>query len=206
MHPAEALTRLARAARWHRRTLGIAAAVVCLFASLSALTPPDPETANVLVATRALEAGMQLADADLRVVAMPLTMVPDQAIGDPSEAVGRTLTGTLTSGSVLTRASTLSGRDASDGANEQLVPFRVPDAATVALLHVGDRISVVGATVDGAAIDLATDVRIAALPTPASGGSFGGESGALIVVAADPATASRLAAASGQMRMAIILR
>lgn len=206
MHLAESFSRLARAARWHRRTLGILAAVVCLFASLSALTPHEPETTEVLVATRALPAGTQLSAADVQVVAMPLPWVPDQAVADLAEVVGRTLTGALTRGSVLTAASTLNGRDPGSAANERLVPFRVPDAATVALLQVGDLISVVGASMDGGAVDLAIDVRVAALPAPASGGAFGGESGALVVVAADPATASRLAAASGQMRMAIVLR
>lgn len=206
MHLAEAISRLARAARWHRRALGITAAVVCLFAVLSAITPPKPETASVLVATRQLAAGTQLASADVRVVAMPVAFVPDLALGDPAEAVGRTLTSALTTGSVLTGASTLSGRDPAGGSDERLVPFRVPDAAIVALLQVGDRISVVGATVDGAAIDLAVDVRVAALPAPGGSGSFGGESGALIVVAADPATASRLAAASGHLRMTVVLR
>lgn len=182
------------------------AAVVCLFAALSALAPPQPETASALVAARTLSSGSLVAEDDLRVVDMPVDLVPEGALADPSEVVGRTLTAALTTGSVVTTASTLSGREGVAGPDERLVPFRVPDATTAALLQVGDRISVVGATVDGGAVDLATGVRVAALPAAADSGSLGGgESGALVVVAADAQTAATLAAASTQMRMAIVL-
>lgn len=206
MNPAEFLNRLTRTIRWHRRALGAVAAVVCLFAVLSALAPPKPETAAALVANRALTAGSLIAEGDLRVIDMPADLIPEGALAQPSEVVGRTLTAALTEGSVLTTASTLSGREGVAGPDERLVPFRVPDATTAALLQVGDRISVVGATVDGTAVDLATGVRVAALPAAASsGGLAGGESGALVVVAADVQTAATLAAASTQMRMAIVL-
>ena len=99
----------------------------------------------------------------------------------------------------------LNGRETSSG-DERLVPFRVPDAATVALLQVGDRITVVGSTMDGGVVDLATDVRVAALPVSQSSGLGGGESGGLVVVAANAETAARLAAASSQMRMAIVMQ
>lgn len=205
MNPPELLIRLARAARWHRRGLGIAAAVVCLFATLSALTQPGVETAPAVVAARELRAGTQLAAADLQLVQLPLTAIPEKALTEVSAALGRTLTGSLTRGSVLTAVSTLSATESGAGPGEQLVPFRVPDAAAVSLLQVGDRITVVGASVDGSAIDVATNVRVAALPV-AAGGAWGGESGALVVVAADPQTAARLAAAASQMRLAIVLQ
>ncbi len=206
MNLADLSSRVSRTVRWHRRPIGITAAVVCLFASLSALAPPQPETTPVLVATRALTAGSLLSEADVRLTDFPVSGVPDSAVTDPARAVGRTLTASVTRGSVITDVSTLQGGDDGARADERLVPFRVPDAATVTLLKVGDRITVVGATVEGAAIDLATDVRVAALPTRGESSSFSGESGALIVVAADPETAARLAAASSQMRMAIVLR
>ncbi len=204
MNPTELLTRLGRFIRWHRRGLGAIAAMICLFATLSALAPAQPESAPVLVATKALPAGSTLAAADVQLIQMPLGLLPDQALADPQAAIGRVLTGALTQGSVLTSANMLSGRDATS-ADERLVPFRVPDAATVALLQVGDRITVVGSTMDGGAVDLATNVQIAALPTPGSTG-MGPESGALVVVSADAETAARLAAASSQMRMAIVMQ
>ena len=136
--PAEAFTRLARAARWHRRSLGTVAAVICLFAVLTLLAPAKPETALALVASHPHAAGTLLTETDLRVSEIPLDYLPEGALGDSAEAVGRTLTGALTAGSVLTTASTLSGRDGSAGPNERLVPFRVPDATTGALLQVGE--------------------------------------------------------------------
>ena len=78
---------------------------------------------------------------------MPVDLVPKER-WPIRPRLSRTLTAALTTGSVVTTASTLSGRDVA-GQDERLVPFRVPDATTAALLQVGDRISVVGATVDG---------------------------------------------------------
>lgn len=195
---------LLRAARWHRRSLGIVAAAICLFAALSALSPPQPETRSILVAAHDLAAGSKITAADLRSVEMPVELAPQGALDDASQAIGRTLTGGLTTGSPLTTASILNPRDPQAGPDERLVPIRLPDQASVALLQVGDRITVVGATVDGGAIELANGVRVAALPNP-TGGTLGGESGALVVVAADAETAARLAAASSQMRLAIVL-
>ena len=205
MNPTELLTRLTRFAKWHRRGLGVLAATICLFASLSALAPARPESSPVVVAARALSAGSTLAEADLQVIQLPMELMPDQALHDPAEAIGRILTGSLTRGSVVTSANILNGRETSSG-DERLVPFRVPDAATVALLQVGDRITVVGSTMDGGVVDLATDVRVAALPVSQSSGLGGGESGGLVVVAANAETAARLAAASSQMRMAIVMQ
>ena len=198
------LNQLLRAARWHRRTLGIAAAVACLFATLSALSPPQPQTTPVVVAAHELAAGSQLGAADLTTIEMPVELVPADALSEPAQAIGRTLTGGLTAGSPFTTASILNPRDPQAGPDERLVPIRLPDPASVALLQVGDRITVVGATVDGGAIEIASGVRVAALPTPTAG-TLGGESGALVVVAADAETAARLAAASSQMRLAIVL-
>lgn len=160
----------------------------------------------MVVAVRDLPAGTKLAADDLTIADLPLAFVPHSALSDPTLAVGRILVGPLTEGSVLTAANLLGSRGSDLGADERLVPFRVPDAATVALLQVGDRISVVGSTVDGGAVDLASNVRVAALPVAGESGTFGGsDSGALVVVACDPDTAARLAAASSQMRMAIVL-
>lgn len=205
MNLTEVLPRLVRLARWHRRSLGIVAAVVCLFATLSVLTPEQPETVSVLVATRDLRGGTRLTEADVRQAQWPIAMLPAGTLAETTEVVGRTITGALTAGSPLTTASILNGREAS-APGERLVPFRVPDALTAGLLQVGDVISVVGSGADGSVIELASQVRVAALPAAtSSGGLTGGESGALIVVAADEQTAARLAAASTQMRMAIVL-
>lgn len=206
MNLAEVFSRLARLARWHRRSLGILAAMVCLFATLSVLAPAEPETAPILVATRELPGGTRLSETDIRQVPWPVALLPAGALSEPEEVVGRTITGGLSTGSALTSAAILNGRTDGAGPGERLVPFRVPDAVTASLLQVGDVITVVGSGADGNVIELATSVRVAGLPSPSgSGGLGGGESGALIVVAADEQTAARLAAASTQMRMAIVL-
>lgn len=200
------LAHLARAARWHRRGLGIAAAAVCLFASLSALAPRQPDSTAVVVAARDLASGDRIAAGDVRLIDMPTQFVPKSALTSVDDAVGGTLTGAQATGSVLTAAGLMSTRPPGMPGGERLVPFRVPDAGIAALLHVGDRISVVGTTADGGAVDLAADVRVAALPTEPADAFAAGRSGALVVVAADADTAAKLAAAAGQMPMSIVLR
>jgi len=192
--------------RWHRRGLGIASAVVCLFATLSALAPQQPDSVTVVVAAHELASGDRISADDVREIDIPGQFVPASALTSLDEAVGATLTGAQTAGSVLTAASLMGARPGDASADERLVPFRITDAGVAALLHVGDRISVVGSTSDGGPVDLATDVRVAALPASADDDFTTGESGALVVVATDPGTAATLAAAASQMRMSIVLR
>ncbi len=196
------LARLARFARWHRRTIGACAAVICFLATVWVLSPTS-EGIGVIITTRDLPLGATLSADDLAVVKVPTTVVPQGALSDAQSIIGRTLTGPVTRGTMLTEVSTTSLREISDN-GRALVPFRVKDASLVALLEVGRHIKVVGSATDGSVINVADDVEIVNLPPPQDTG-IGSSNGALIVVAADNETAARLAAAAGQMDLGVIM-
>lgn len=182
------------------------AAVVCLLALVSALTPAHEATGPVVVCATRLEAGTQLAAEQLKLQDRPLTFIPDGALSSVNQAIGQTLVAARTPGSLLTSADLLStGADAKPGM--LLVPFRVPDAQIAALLHVGDRISVVSVTAEGVQTVLARGVQVVALPkSPPEANGLGTTSpGSLVVVAAEERVAAALAAAATQLPLAVLL-
>ena len=206
MNVSTALRSLRRAALWHRRGLSALAAAVCVLAVVAAVRPPAPRLVTVVVTARAVDAGTKLAAADLTTADLPASAVPDLAVTDTDDVLGATLVGALTRGSVLTASSTV---DAGRGvpAGQRLVPFRMHDATVLGLLRVGDRVTVV-ATNDGSMVTLAKQVRVAAIPQSGdSGGVLGGstESGGMVLLACDPATAEVLAAWSGSASVGIAL-
>ncbi|MDP9183416.1 MAG: RcpC/CpaB family pilus assembly protein, partial [Actinomycetota bacterium] len=83
-------------------------------------------------------------------------------------------------------------------------PVRLADTATVALLHAGDRVDVLAAPTssEGAAtsaVTVAAGVQVLAVP----GGEDTDGQGGLVVLAATPATAARLAAAAVGSRLSV---
>lgn len=202
------LNSLKRAVRWHRRGLGALAAAVCLMSVLMALSPAAPKSATLLVATTTLPAGTALGPEQLKAVDVPLSLVPEGALTDSQAALGRILAVPRTRGAILT-TSDFVGRDLLTGGDGlDLVSFRVADSGVVALLSVGDVISVIGSTSEGVTKPIASRVRIAALHEQVSSGALGGSAtsqGALVVVAAPPSTAQELAAASAQYALSVVL-
>lgn len=194
-----------RNARWKRRKIAAVAAVICLFATLSALTPRRDDLVGVLAAQRDLPAGHRLSASDVHTINMPGQLVPAHAFTDTGAVVGQTLVGGLSAGSVLTSASVLSAGPSNAGDGEQLVPIRLADSGIVGLLKVGDRVTVVTQDVEGSQVVLASQVRIAALPQPEPSNSVAPQSGALVVLAADASTAAKLAGAGAQSRLGITL-
>ncbi|WP_217550949.1 hypothetical protein [Streptomyces sp. GbtcB6] len=84
-------------------------------------------------------------------------------------------------------------------------PVRIADAATVRLLHPGDRVDVIAAgdpSAGGEARVIARGVRVTRLPEPADAAA---ESGALVVLAVPRDTAARLVGASATARLAVTL-
>jgi len=198
---------LLRAARWHRRALAAIAAAICVLSTVAALSPPDAATSDVVVAASGLQAGCTLTASDVRVIAVPLSFVPDGALRSASQAVGQVLVAPASRGTQLTDRSLVSA-SLSPGAGQLLVPFRIADAGVAALLHVGDHVTVVTSGSDGAVLTLAKRVRVAALPQSAGGGgllSGNSDAGALVVVVADETTARSLAAWASSGKLGIAL-
>lgn len=84
-------------------------------------------------------------------------------------------------------------------------PVRIADAATVRLLHRGDRVDVVAS--DGSASRVvAAGARVTDVPGAQEGAAeSSAEAGALIVLSVPRSTAARLAGAGASMRLAVTL-
>jgi len=191
--------------RWHRTAVAMLALFAALVAGLSALNPAGAGT-PLVVAARDLPAGAVLTSADLLLVDAPPDLHPDGCYSQVDDLVGRPLSVGLTRGTPLTTAALSTSTLTDHALGEMLVPFRVHDAGIVALLRVGDRLTIVATTPEGIVMTVAQHVRVAQLPAASDGGAWGGSgmSGALIVVAAPSSVAELLAAASDHQLGVII--
>ena len=196
------LTEALRAFSWHRRKIAAGCAIIAVFATLSALSPSTADSVDVVTAAKTLPAGTKLTKNDVRIRRLPAWVLPDEAILDVEQVLGKTVVAPLANGSILTSATLLGEPSASAGDGEQLVPIRVADTGVAALLRVGDHIRVIAVSFDGQQSVLANKVRVAALPQQ-TGSAV--ESGALIVVAADQTSATKLAGAAAQSKLGVVL-
>jgi Flp pilus assembly protein CpaB len=195
---------LLRVARWHRRLLaGVAAAAAAWFA-LAAVSPPPAPTTAVLAAERDLPGGTAPKPGDLRTIQLPPAAVPAGALRPGTDLSRRVLATAVRSGEPLTDARFLTPTAVPPGL--VAYPLRLDDPAIVALLHPGDRLDLYAAT--STATDSATHLA-RAIPVLAIPGSTGttrtGPSGALVVLAAMPATAARIAQAAANSRISVAL-
>lgn len=206
----------ARLAGWPRRTLAVAllvAAVVVALRPGQPSTDPGPRSAGVavVVAARDLAAGAILARDDLRTAAVPAGLVPAGAARELPALVGRTVAGPVRRGEALTDVRIVGpGLTVGLGPQESsAVPVRLADAEAAALLRPGDRIDVLGTPVEtvgtagsaGTVVEVAARVRVLAVLR----GSEAAE-GVVLVIAAAPAVARRLAAAVARYRLTVTVR
>lgn len=106
---------------------------------------------HLLVAAADLPQGRTLTADDLTVARHPADTLPDGALRDPTEAVGRALIGAVRRGEPITDVRVVSSRAAAAAAgvaDARIVPVRLADAGVVDLLHDGDRVDIVRATTE----------------------------------------------------------
>ncbi len=191
---ARRLVTLRRAVQARRRPLAAVLAGVAVLAALRTLAPPPVPTVEVLVAARDLPAGSVVGADDVVPAAYSPGLAPHGLADDP---VGRVLAAPLRQGEPVTDVR-LVGPSLTEGYDGLVaVPVRLPDAGSVALLRVGDRIDLVATDPEAAvARTLASSVPVVALPRPATDGDGAGITGRLLVVAAPPDVAEDIAAAA----------
>ncbi len=209
---------LARLAGWPRRVL---AASLLLAAVLAALRPgqPPPRVAAdpppgvpVVVVTRDLPAGTTLAVRDLRTVPLPGGAVPAGAARQVRSVLGRVVAGPVRRGEPVTDARLVGpGLTAGlDPRESTAVPVRLADPETAALVRPGDRVDVLGTPVEpdaagGAPVAAAGQVVVGVRVLAVLRGPSAAD-GVLLVVAAAPAAALRLAGAAARQRLTVAVR
>lgn len=199
----------ARSLAWRARPWAIGALVTIAVAlGLGSLAPPQPATTPVLVAARDLPAGTRIESADLRSVEFPDGAVPPQAVTDPLATRDGLLRIPLPTGTVLTRAHL--ERDGWDlETNDVAIPVRFADPLAADLLEVGDLLTLVRATGDGA--ELLTRARVLTVVQPQASATSGllssGPTGetplVLLAVAQGAATLVLDASAAGALTLAL---
>lgn len=194
-----------RAVLLRRRLVAAVCAAAAVLVALQAAAPPPPPTVAVTVAARDVAPGALLKGRDLEQQEVPASVVPAGAVGRDA-LVGRTTAGPLRRGEVLTGARVLGPSLLAAHPGLVAVPVRIPDAGSVELVRVGDRVDVAAADPRGAepAYVVASAVPVLALPT-ADAGAGAGLGGRLVVLATTPTTARELAQAGVSRHLSLIL-
>jgi Flp pilus assembly protein CpaB len=155
-----------------------------------------------------------LAATDLAPVKIPPQLVNAGSISDSSEAMGKQLAAPLRKGQLLTDSQLLGpGLLAGSPAGSAAVPLRMADPSSIQLVSPGELVNVVLTGANGYDQDSPSEVLASSVPvlwTSAQGGKTGqwlgtGETDGLIVVAAAPEQAARLAGASTQGKLFFVL-
>jgi len=191
--------------RKHRALVAGALTATGVLAALPALAPSAGPSVLVVAAAHDLQPGHPLTAGDLTTVALPQDLVPAGALTTVAAALGHAAAGAVRRGEPLTDVRLL-GAGLLQGAGLVAAPVRLADPAALALLHAGDRVDVLAAptSAEGAAtraVTVAAGVRVLAVPGVKDDAGDGG----LVVLAATPATAARLAAAAVGARLSVTL-
>ncbi len=189
----------------HRRPLAALLAALAVAAALQANAAPSPARVPVLTAAHDLAPGTAVGADDVARVGFAPGTVPDGALS-LADLAGRTTVGPVRRGEPLTDARMLDRSLLERYPGSVAVPVRVGDAASVDLLRVGDRISVLAADPQqaGPAAVLAESVPVLAIPARRRADAAV-TSGALVLVAADPVTARDLAGAAVASYLTVLL-
>lgn len=198
-----------RIRRWllrHRRGLAALLLAVATVATLRTLSPAPPEQVDLLVAAADLAAGAEVSAADVTVVQVPRSAVPDgaQRRGD---VVGRTLAGPVRRGEPMTDAALVATGMLKGYPGRVALPVRVPDPDVVALLQPGDEIDVVATDPsNGATTQVAAGARVVTVPDAGEGTSTPGQAlpGRLVVLAVSPSTAKNVAGAAARGYLSVM--
>lgn len=180
------------------RRLG--AALLTALALLLALRPTTPaasagapELVEVAVSSRDLPAGTVLTADDLTLARYPPDAVPTGAATAPEPLLRRVLAAGVRAREPITDARLVgAGLTALLPDGQVAAPVRLADLAVAALVRTGDRVDVLAVPPDAAAAELvAGDAIVVAAPGADEEAGAG-----LLLIAVDPETASRLAAAA----------
>lgn len=196
---------LLRQVRRHRGPVAGVLAAVAVLLGLPALAPAAGSQQVVVVAARDLAPGTRLTADDLRTTSLPAAAAPQGVVTDASALVGSTVSGRVREGEALTDVRVL-GASLLRAPGLVAAPVRLADAASASLLHAGDRVDVLAATTSSdaaqqAATTVARALQVLAVPAPQDDSGEGG----LVVLAASPDAAARLAAAAVGSRLSVTL-
>lgn len=198
------------------RAIALRRMVATLLVLLAAVLTlrPAPGTVSVLVATHDLAPGKALVRDDVRVRQFPAGSVPDGAVTEPGDVIGRVLASAARSGEPITDVR-LTGHElvalqaAADGvADAVTVPVRLADPDIAALLPPGAKVDVVSAGERDAEPTVLAERATVVTVLDEHANTLGGraQQGRLVLVLLPRSAATRVAAASLAQPLTITLR
>ena len=194
----------------NRRTIIVSLVAVAVLNTAAGFAAAPGSQRTVVIARSAIRAGTLITADQVRIQSWPAAIVPSDWPSDPAKLTGRMAVGAIGIGEPITATRLLTTAKASLPVGLVLAPARIADAATVALVNPGDIIDVIaswpaGQTGPASATTIASHVRVATVPHPATSSLSNSVDGALLVLEVPPATAARIAAAAISARLSITL-
>jgi pilus assembly protein CpaB len=186
--------------RWHRRGVAAVLAGVTVFAALSAVTGKDSaDLVTVVVSSHMVAAGSTVTETDVKLARMPRQAVPDGALTETRDAIGKVAGTGVRSGQILTDL-TLVGGGTIDGTVVLSVKLDNPELATLA--PPGTRVTLYATT---SVQPVASHVLVVAVPTVGGGNVLSGASATVLLVrvTAEEAGAITMAMSSSTLTLAI---
>ena len=192
----------------------VAAVLFALGALVLAVRPPGdaavagaiPATAPVVVAAADMAAGTVLDDGVLHVAHWPRDAAPARASDSPDQLVGRVLAGPLRRGEPVTDVRLVGpGLTTLLPPGQVAAPLRLPDLAVAGLISAGDRVDVLATPTDAATAEVIAAGALVLAPSAGGDPAAAGERDGLLLLAVDPPTGARLAAASTTGTLSVTL-
>lgn len=205
-----------RLGRRYRRWIGASLVAIGVWAALTVVAPPPPDTVSVAVAARDLAPGTRLEQSDLRTLEVPAATAPLTAVG-VADAAGRVLAAARAPGEMLT-TTTLRDTDLLRGLPDGLLALPLPlaDPAGAGLVAPGDRVDVFASVpaADGSAVTV-VGRGLAVLRAPGmqpgtdeewalgTGTGTGGDATVVVAVSSEQARAVVAGATDGSLWLAV---
>lgn len=188
-----------------------------VWAAVTAVAPPAPDTVTVAAAARDLAPGTRLDAGDLRTSQIPAAAAPATAVG-VADATGRVLIAPLAPGEMVTTTALGDGNLLRGlPAGMLALPLPLADPAAAGLVAPGDRVDVFAAvpTADGSEVAVVgRDLPVLRAPRTESGSTDGWVMGAdadvgttvVVAVSSDQARAVVAGATDGSLWLAVRAR
>lgn len=183
---------LRRAILARRRPLAALLVALAVLIGLRTTVGPGPPMVEVPVAARDLAAGERLTSGDVSITRWPADLAPAGLTGS---VAGRLLAAPLRQGEAITDLRFVGSELARAHPELTVMPLRLPDAAVVELLQVGDHVDLSAVDPEtGDVAELASNVLVLAIPPP--GETDSSLTGRLIVAGVTPDRADLVIAAT----------
>lgn len=188
-------TTWARSSRIRPQRILAAVCLACACALVVWVLTPDETGPAVVVAKTDLAPGAELTSQDLALKDFPPDLVPDKAFTSIADARGRHTSAGLSKGSALTASIVLDQQALPEGSRDLLMPIRLADDASAALLQPGQRIRLFSSLPDGGSEVVVEKATIARLVDKPEG--IAAESGQLVSVILSAEDAGHVAEFAG---------